>query len=65
MELKPEQINKFIELHKECEGFKNYTEDQKRQIANGVANYYLTLFKIHQNVRNMTINKDKSINNNQ
>jgi len=48
MELKPEQINKFIELHRECEGFESYSEDQKREIANGVANYYLTLFSIYQ-----------------
>ena len=51
MELKPEQIKKFIELHKGLAGFENYTKDQVREIANGVANYYLTLFKIHQRIR--------------
>ena len=51
MELKPEQIKKFIELHKDLAGFENYTEDQVREIANGVANYYLTLFKIHQRIK--------------
>jgi len=51
MELKPEQIKKFIEIHKDCEGFENYSEEQVREIANGVANYYLTLFKIHQRIR--------------
>jgi hypothetical protein len=51
MELKPEQINKFIEIHKDCSGFVDYSEDQKREIANGVANYYLTLFNIQQRIR--------------
>jgi hypothetical protein len=51
MELKPEQINRFIELHKDCEGFENFSEAQKREIANGVANYYLTLFNIHQRIK--------------
>ncbi len=50
MELSPEQINKFIELHKDLTGFESYTEEQVREIANGVANYYLTLFKIHQRI---------------
>jgi uncharacterized protein YdcH (DUF465 family) len=47
MELKPEQVKQFKELHKDCDGFEKYSEDQIREIANGVANYYLTLFKIH------------------
>lgn len=51
MILKPEQINKFIEIHKDCDGFESYTEDQKREIANGVANYYLALFNIQQRVK--------------
>ena len=51
MELKPEQIKRFIELHKDCPDFKNYSEDQVREIANGVANYYLTLFKIYQRIK--------------
>ncbi|MCE9585054.1 hypothetical protein K8Q94_00310 [Candidatus Nomurabacteria bacterium] len=55
MELKPEQINKFVELHKGCAGFENFTEEQVREIANGVANYYLTLFKIHQRVNKKEI----------
>jgi len=61
MELKPEQINKFIELHKDCVGFENYSEKQVREIANGIANYYLTLFKIHQRI---TKNTDKQQKNN-
>ena len=51
MELKPEQIKKFIEINENLVGFENYTEDQVREIANGVANYYLTLFKIHQRIK--------------
>lgn len=51
MILKPEQIQKFIEIHKDCAGFENYSEEQKAEIANGVANYYLTLFNIHQRIR--------------
>ena len=51
MELKPEQIQKFIELNEGLAGFENFTEGQVKEIANGVANYYLTLFKIHQRVK--------------
>ena len=51
MELKPEQINKFIELHKDLAGFEGYSEERMREIANGVANYYLTLFKIHHRIK--------------
>ena len=50
MELKLEQIKKFAELHKDCEGFENYSEEQISKIANGVANYYLTLFRIQQRI---------------
>lgn len=51
MELKQKQINKFIELHKDCKDFDNYSEEQKREIANGVANYYLTLFNIYKRIK--------------
>jgi hypothetical protein len=51
MELNPEQIMKFIELHKDVAGIENFSEEQLREIANGVANYYLTLFKIHQRIK--------------
>lgn len=50
MELKPEQIEKFKELHKDFEDFKKYSDTEIRGIANGVANYYLTLYKIHQRI---------------
>ncbi len=51
MELKPAQIKEFIELHKDLAGFEHYTENQVREIANGIANYYLTLFHIHQRIK--------------
>ena len=54
MELKPEQIKRFVELHKDCAGFENYTEEQIKEIANNVSNYYLTLFRIHQRIKNGT-----------
>jgi hypothetical protein len=50
MELNPEQIKRFKEFHKDLAGFENFTEDQVREMANGTANYYLTLFKIHQRI---------------
>jgi len=51
MTLKPEQFNKFIELHKDLKDFMCYSDDQKLAIANSVANYYLTLFKIQQRIK--------------
>ncbi len=48
MELRQEQINKFKEIHKDHVDFGNYSEQEVAEIANGVANYFLTLFKIHQ-----------------
>jgi len=51
MELKLEQIKKFVELHKGYDGFEDYSEEKVREIANGVANYYITLFKIRQRVK--------------
>jgi hypothetical protein len=51
MELKQKQIDRFIELHKDFPDFKNFSEEQVREIANGVANYYLTLFNIHKRTK--------------
>jgi len=59
MELKPEQIKRFKEIHKDCEGFERYTEEQIREIANGVANYYLTLFSIHQRLKREGVDIDE------
>lgn len=51
MELNQEQIDKFIELNKDLPDFKNFSEEQVREIANGVANYYLTLFHIYERTK--------------
>jgi hypothetical protein len=51
MKLKPEQIQRFRELHNDCIEFENYSEAEIEEIANGVANYYLTLFNIHQRIK--------------
>lgn len=51
MKLKPEQVKKFIEINKDCEGFQNLSSKQKEEIANGVANYFLTLFRIHRRIK--------------
>lgn len=48
MQLKPEQIKQFIELHKNLPGFEKYSDAEIIEIANGVANYYLSLFKIYR-----------------
>ena len=48
MQLKPEQIKQFIELHKNLPGFEKYSDAEIREIANGVANYYLALFNIYR-----------------
>jgi hypothetical protein len=51
MQLKPEQVKKFIEIHKDCAGFECYSEEQKIELANAVANYYLTLYNIQQRTK--------------
>jgi len=51
MQLRQEQINRFKELHKDLEGFDKYSESEIKEIATGVANYYLTLYKIHKRHR--------------
>ena len=63
MILKSEQINKFKELHKDCAGFEVYSEDQIAEIANGVANYYLTLFKIHQRIKKEVVTNEEKVDN--
>jgi hypothetical protein len=47
MQLKPDQIRKFKDLHKNHE-LDECTEDEIREIANGVANIYLTLYRTYQ-----------------
>jgi hypothetical protein len=51
MELKPEQIERFIDLHKNVPGFEKYSDSDVREIANGVANYFSSLFKIYQRLK--------------
>lgn len=51
MELKPEQIKRFVDLHKNLPEFEKYSETEIKEIANGVANYYLSLFKIYQRIK--------------
>jgi hypothetical protein len=51
MQLNPELIEKFKKIHKGIKGFEKYSEDQVVEITNGVANYYLTLFKIDQRIK--------------
>lgn len=57
MELTEAQIKQFKKLHEKYGGLNNYSEAQIREIANGVANYYLTLFKIYQRIK-----KEKNAN---
>ena len=51
MELTQEQIDQFKKLHELHGGLEGYTEAQIREIANGVANYYRTLFNIYQRIK--------------
>lgn len=48
MRLKQEQINSFKEIHKDTVGFEDYSDEQITEIANSVANYYLTLYKVYK-----------------
>lgn len=47
MELTDEQIKKFKKIHEKYGCFDNFTDEKIRRIANGVGNYYLTLYKIY------------------
>ena len=57
MQLKPEQIKKFKDLHRDHE-LDKYTEDEIREIANGLANIYLTLYRVCQRVTREEEEKD-------
>lgn len=50
--LSPELVKKFIEINKNTKGFDRYSDEEKEEIANSVARYYITLFKIHQRIKN-------------
>lgn len=47
MQLTKEQVQSFVEINKGIPEFDKCSEEEKIEIANGVANYYLTLFKIY------------------
>ena len=49
MELSREQIKRFKDLHKNHE-LDEYTEEEIRDIAQGVVNIYLTLYRVCQKV---------------
>ena len=51
MELKPEQIDKFKKIHQKDGGLESYSEDQIKEIANGMANLYLALFDIYRKIK--------------
>ena len=51
MELKQEEVEKVKETHKDDVDFEEYLEKEVVEIAKGVANYYLTLFKIYQRIK--------------
>ena len=51
MQLSDEQITRFKKLHEPYGSLEGYTEDQIREIANGVMNFYLSLFKIYQRIK--------------
>ncbi len=59
MELTLEQIEEFKKIHKPYGGLNEYTEEQIREIANGVANYYRTLFAIYQRMKHEEQKHDK------
>ncbi len=50
MELNNEQVKKFVEIHKPYGGLGDLSEIQIRQLAQGLANYYLVLFNIHKRI---------------
>ncbi len=58
MQLSPEQIKKFKELHQNHE-LDAYTEDEIREIANGVVNIYLTLYRSYQKMKSEEEQRDE------
>ena len=50
MQLSQDQINRFKNLHKDHE-LDGYTEEEIREIAHGVANIYLILYRAAQRIR--------------
>ena len=62
MELTQKQVETFKKLHEPCGGLEEYTDTQIREIANGVANHFLVLWKIHQRINRETKNKTETNN---
>ena len=50
MQLSDKQIQRFKEIHSNDGKLEGYSELEIRKIANGVANYYLTLFEIKKRI---------------
>jgi hypothetical protein len=50
MQLSPEQIKRFKDLHQNHE-LDGYTEEEIRDIAHGVGDIYLTLYRVCQRIR--------------
>jgi hypothetical protein len=48
MKLNQEQIDSFKEIHKNSVGFEKYSDEEITEIANSIANYYLTLYKVRK-----------------
>ena len=48
MQLTDKQIEKFKKIHEQYGGLGNYTDKEIRDMANGVANYFLTLWEIER-----------------
>jgi len=58
MKLNDKQLKKFKELHKNNGLSEKYSEKEIREIANGKADFYLTLFEIHQKQQRSKHKKD-------
>jgi hypothetical protein len=50
MELSESQIEKFKKFHQRLVDLDIYSESEIREIARGVARFYLTLYKIHRRI---------------
>lgn len=51
MELTPEHIERFKKIHEKYGGLTGYSEEEIKEIATGIANYYLTLFEIWKKLK--------------
>lgn len=51
MQLTSSQIKKFKEIHAKYGGLEGFSDDQIREIAQGVANLFLNRFKAYQRIK--------------